>query len=238
MDMQALNTGVYGITLWGWMLILVALYFFAGWFGHTYKQRQNIKKAGTRMLIQFCTTNGEEYWEWVDINKDEFEKSSLRGYNEKMKTLAQQSTGRFQGGRNKDSSPIDWYFLLSDHCFNIWWPFDAPKTEQIMIRTATYVEGYPAPRVTTDIAKWMPAEYAMVTAEMVAKSKNTSDLQAMIAEANQLYERLDALMDIPRQLKMLLYVLIGLGLILLLNTYFGATAQGAIQKVAEQLGVH
>jgi len=236
--MDVLNTGIYGITLWGWMIILVGGYFLAGWFGHTYRQSQNIKKAGTRMLVQFCTTNGEEYWEWVDVNKDEFEKPSMRGYDEKMKSLAKQSTGRFQGGRNKDSSPVDWYFLLPDHCFNIWWPFDAPKREQIMIRTATYVEGYPAPRVTANISAWMPEEYAMVTAEMVAKSKNTSDLQAMIAEANQLYERLDALLEVPRKLQMLLYVLIGLGFIMLLNTYFGATAGQAIAKVAEQLGVH
>jgi hypothetical protein len=234
--MEVLTSGVYGIQLWAWPLIFIGIIIVFNWFSHEWRRRENIKKAGTKMLPQFCTSNGDTYWEWVEVNKDEFIKPELRGYDQKMKSLAQQSSGKFQS-KNQGQQNFDWYFILPDHCFNIWWPFDAPKSEQLLVRTAHYVEGYPAPRVTADIEKWIPEEYGRVTSAIIAKSKDTSDMQAMMAEANNIFDKLLALEELPKDMKLVKLLCIascGIGAII---GYLVFMMSGTVGKIAAQFGL-
>jgi hypothetical protein len=156
----------------------------------------------------------------------------MKGYDKDTRTLASKAIGKIKAEKQE----FGWYFVLPDHVFSIPYPLGSKKP-RAMARMIEYVENFPAPRVTSNIATWDKDQYEAVTSAMAEASKDTGDIRAIISEAAGIEENMAKMADVPNQinsLKLFIYGIAG-GIAILLFMVF--MMSGKMDKVAAQFGV-
>jgi hypothetical protein len=226
-----MDANIGGLYLWSWILIIFAVGAIYFLFNSWWETRQAQQKCGgNRILCLMHTIGGQAYWKWCLDEKGELVPADMKGYDKAAKDLASSAIGKIKAEKQE----FGWYFVLPDHVFNLPYPLGS-KHPRATARIIEYVENFPAPRVTTNLATWNKDQYEAVTSAMAAAAKDTGDIRAIISEAAGIEEKLMGLLEIPNQIKSgKLYITVGEGALIL---YFVFTMQGNISKIATQLGV-
>jgi hypothetical protein len=226
-----MDANIGGVYMWVYVVGLVVLGVVYFLFSNWWEARTAMKKAGgNHILVLFHTTGGQAYFKWCTDERGELSPVDMKGYDQKTRTMAKNAIGKIRA----EKQAFGWYFILPDHVFGIGYPFTKPR---VTARLASYVENYPAPRVTANLEKWTSEEYVKVTSALAQASKDTTDIEAIISQAAGIEEKLGALLEVPNQLrsqKMWLYISCGIGA---LTAYFVFSLQDKIGKIATQLGV-
>jgi hypothetical protein len=200
--LEILNANIGGLYLWSWLLIFVVVFALYYFINEWWLTRSAVNKCSKKMLCLFHTEAGTAYWKWCPYEEGALLPPDMKGYDDRAKRLSKGAIGKIEAAKQA----FGWYFILPDHVHQIPYPFEKPKTSASLIE---YVENYPAPRVTANIQKWDAEEYGMVTSQMAQASKDTTDIKAIISQAAGIEEALSNLMDMPNDVRMTKYLVMG-----------------------------
>lgn len=231
--MEILNTNVGGIYLWVYMLLIPASLIILWLANNWWETRQAIQKCGgNRLLCLFHTKGGQGYFKWCLDEGGELTPADMKGYNKDARDLATKAIGKIKAEKQE----FGWYAVLPDHIVNVPYPL-LSKNPKAMARVTEYVEDYPMPRVTSNLATWNAKEYSEVCSAMAEAAKDTGDIRAIISEAAGIEEKLGSLLDIPQliaSMKLWQYIAVGEGAINLILAYMIFDKTG---KIAAQYGI-
>jgi len=130
---------------------------------------------------------------------------------------------------------IDTYYLLEEHDHLDFFPLDKPKAVQQLIKTYIFNENDPCPKVPHDPSKWDTERYTKITSTIATLSKEESNLQILVSDmAKHWKDFTDLLMYVKKLslIQILLFVLIGVGLI---NAYLSFNAGSTSSNVLKLL---
>ena len=231
MDVLTMNIG--GIYSWVYMLLIPAslglLWLFNSW----WETRQAIQKCGgNRLLCLFHTKGGQGYFKWCLDEGGELVPADMKGYDKGARDMATKAIGKIKAEKQE----FGWYAVLPDHIVNVPYPL-LSKNPKAMARVTEYIEDYPLPRVTSNLATWNAKEYSEVCSAMAQAAKDTGDIRAIISEAAGIEEKLGSLLDVPQSLaslKLFQYITVGQSAIILFLAYMIFDKVG---KIAAQYGI-
>jgi hypothetical protein len=208
-----------GQYLWAWMLEFLVAYIFYEFIKDWWDTRQCIKKcSGNNILVLFHTIGGQAYFKWCKDEQGSLTPADMKGYDKDSKSLAPGSVSKIKAAKQE----FGWYAVLPDHVFSVPYPLGS-KHPKSTARLTEYIENYPMPRCTANMATWNAKEYSEVCSAMAEAAKDTGDIRAIISEAAGIEEKLQGLIEVPKMIsdmKLFLYIAIGEGAVILLLVYF------------------
>jgi hypothetical protein len=213
-----MDANIGGVYAWayivGFIVILALFYFINSW----YETKQAMKKcSGNNILALFHTKGGQAYFKWCKDEQGSLTPADTKGYDKDAKSQAPNAIAKIKAVKQE----FGWYAILPDHVFGVPYPLGS-KNPKAVARLIEYVEDYPMPRVTSNMATWNAQEYSEVCSAMAEAAKDTGDIRAIISEAAGIEEKLMGLLDIPKMIessKLWQYITVGACAAILLLVY-------------------
>jgi hypothetical protein len=213
-----MDASVGGVYLWAYLggfIVLFALYYFVNSWWET-KQAVN-KCSGNNILVLFHTIGGQAYLKWCKDEQGSLIPGDMKGYDKDAKQLAATAVAKIKAAKQD----FGWYAVLPDHVFGIPYPLGS-KNPRAVARITEYVENYPMPRCTANLATWNKDEYESVCSAMAEAAKDTGDIRAIISEAAGIEEMMSRFVDLPKiisSMKLWQYIAVGESAIILIMVY-------------------
>ncbi len=237
-----MDANIGGVYIWAYLLgfiVIVGLFYFINSWWET---KQAIKKcSGNNILVLFHTKGGQAYFKWCKDEQGSLTPADMKNYDKEAKSQAASAIAKIKAAKQD----FGWYAILPDHVFGVPYPLGS-KNPKAVARLTEYIEDYPMPRCTANMATWNAHEYSEVCSAMAEAAKDTGDIRAIISEAAGIEELMSRFIDLPKMIesgRLWQYIAVGEGAVIIFMVYMimdklgKVAALNGISAILQLLGI-
>lgn len=230
------SAGIMGLKPWAFLVIMFIV--MAGvliivtrlWDSH--KQNQNRKKTTmpdgkTKKVNAVFIAEGKRSYENIcDVWMNEAE---VKEQGKKAKTIGTINAP------NIASQRIPKYYLVAEYMFQIDWPKNTKRSQQIEIMQVFYRENYSLPAFSFE--ELSGEERTAMTAILTSISSDQNVANAVVTEIQQKFEAFTKAVNKLKSLNMMLYILAALGGVTLFGLFYSYLGWKAAVAVKAFMGI-